>query len=68
MNDPKLAGAAILRSTMCKLGTHTWLWGDVTMSYRIDPKSPPTEALCTCGRYKWSEWERIALVSPHSER
>lgn len=57
MNDPKLEGAPILRRTLCKAGTHSWVWnGFTSWGGRLESR-PSLDMYCDCGLYRWGEAE-----------
>lgn len=60
VSDPKLIGAPILRRTLCRVGTHAWLYAS---SGRI--KELPAELKCQCGAYTWQEWKGVPLYADH---
>ena len=54
MTDPKLDGAPILKSTLCHLGEHVFIFTGAGSKY-----TAPPFLKCNCGTYTYSEWTHI---------
>ena len=66
MNDPKLEGAPIVKSTLCRAGNHAFSWttrsGGTSSDWPLEPPDPSIR--CTCGAYTWAEWRDVLAIYP----
>ena len=59
INDPQLSNAPIVKQTLCRIGSHTFIFSGVWSTSTI----PDDDWLCTCGCYTWRQWRGICAVS-----
>ncbi len=62
MTDPALEGAPVAKTTLCKVGTHTFIYAG--SNERIMAFGFPADPYiwCDCGSYRWIEW-RVRRLS-----
>ena len=66
MNDPRLAGARIMRETACRHGTHVFCWTGVVWGRvwgQLAEQQPPDNTDCQCGAYSWIAWRAVQEAS-----
>ena len=61
MSDPKVAGIRISKPTLCKVGTHSWVWTGSARVFSLK-QEPGATASCDCGLYTWAEWQAVQEV------
>ena len=57
MNDPRLAGAPIVRQTNCRVGAHVFTWTGLDTPKHKEVPPPGTD--CECGAYSWQLWQKM---------
>ncbi len=54
ITDSKMEGAPVVRFTLCRVGSHVFIWSSAGDA-KLDP---PDSTKCDCDSYTWALWRK----------